>query len=166
MNVETQLKAEIAKYDPARDIKYVPRAVARVEEIIAFIDHSDVEIRRYVSAGAIYALMGNLPRETSERLLAKLAERLILRFNGHAEPVEPDVYVRERCANAFEMAASTAKTVTPHLETLKLSRDKDPHEWVRDRARDAIRYLGSLSDTKKIPNRPVERASTRREATI
>ncbi len=121
-------------------MRNIPSAVEKIDWILENLGNSEVEVRREAAAGAQYALLGNLPHDKAALLLEKLAEKLELRLNGHAIPVEPDEYVRERCANAFEMAASAGKGVSAYLPLLKLSRDRDPHEWVRDMARDAVRY--------------------------
>ncbi|MFH1784871.1 MAG: hypothetical protein ABH842_00435 [Candidatus Micrarchaeota archaeon] len=126
-------------YDKKTDLRYVPNAVPRVEEIISNIDHPDVEIRREYSTGAIYALMGGISSDATHRLLDKLAERLKLSSKGI--PTEQDVYVREHCANAFEMAGATGKDAFSHVSVLTQSRESDPHEWVRERARDALSYF-------------------------
>ena len=118
----------------------ISSSVAKIDWIIDNLDHPDAEIRRDAAAGAQYALLGPIPHEKADLLLEKMAKRLELKLNGHAIPADPDEYVRERCANAFEMAASTGKNVAPYLPVLKLSRERDPHEWVRDMARDAVRY--------------------------
>ncbi len=131
-------------------MRNVPSAVENIDWIIENMDHPDAEVRREAAAGAQYALLGPLPHDKAHALLEKLDARLELRVNGHAEPVEQDEYVRERSANAFEMAASTGKGVSAYLPTLKLSRDRDPHQWVRDMARDAVRYIeGGRMDLPK-----------------
>lgn len=122
----------------------IPSAVAKIDWIIENIVNPDVEVRRDAAAGAQYALLGHPPAEKAAELLARVAGRLELKLNGHAIPVEPDEYVRERCANAIEMAASSGRNVSAHIPALKLSRDRDPHEWVRDMARDAVRYCEGM----------------------
>lgn len=125
-------------------MRNIPEAVAKIDWIIENIDHPDAEVRRDAAAGAQYALLGHPAPEKAAELLGKVAGRLELKLNGHAIPVEPDEYVRERCANAVEMAASSGRNVSALIPLLKLSRDRDPHEWVRDMARDAIRYIEGM----------------------
>lgn len=146
MDVETQLRAEIKAYNPNTDIKNIPRAVARVDEILAYLDHPDVEIRRYVASGAIYAIMGNLPPDKREALLTKAAAALTPIVNGHTEPAEPDVYVRERCVEVFRLAASCGCDISAYTFFLTLARDSDPHEWVRDKARETLQYSTSSGE--------------------
>ncbi len=121
-------------------LRDIPSAVENIDWILENIGNPDAAVRREAAGGAQYALLGYPPIEKSAELLRRLAERLELRLNGHAVPVEPDEYVRERCANAFEMAASKGHNVSAYMPALQLSRDRDPHEWVREMARDAIRY--------------------------
>ncbi len=122
----------------------IPSAVEKIDWIIKNIVNPDVEIRRDAAAGAQYALLGYPAPEKAAELLGLVAGRLELKLNGHAIPVEPDEYVRERCANAIEMASSAGRNVSAYLPVLKLSRDRDPHEWVRDMARDAVRYCEGM----------------------
>ncbi len=121
-------------------LRDIPSAVENIDWIIGNMASPDAEARREAAAGAQYALLGPLPMEKAHSLLSLLAERLELRLNGHAIPVEPDEFVRESSANAFEMAASRGHDVSAYLPVLRLSRDRDPHEWVREMSRDAIRY--------------------------
>jgi hypothetical protein len=147
----------------------IPSAIANIDWIIENIDSPDVDTRRDAAAGAQYALLGPIPHEKADSLLPKLAARLELKLNGHAIPVEPDEYVRERCANAFELASSSGKRVGPYLDVLRLSRDRDPHQWVRDMARDALRYCeghGGLPHPEAFTTRPIPAVKAEQPARI
>lgn len=154
--IETQLKAEIAKYDPEMDLRYIPRAVARIDVILAFFDHPDAEIRQYVAAGAMYAILGKadplnpntglITPDQKEAILEKSAAALTILLNGHADPTEPDKYVRERCAEVLRIAASEKKTnMSKYVATLAVARDHDPCDWVREKAAEALKYHASAS---------------------
>lgn len=146
-DVETQLRAEMAVYDPTTDIRNIPRAVARTDVILALFDHPDVEIRRYVAAGAMYAIMGDLHPDKRKALLEKSAAALTILLNGHAEPTETDVYVRERCAEVLRLAASRGSNLSEYITVLTTARDYDPHAWIRDKAKEALQYLVSTGAT-------------------
>ncbi|MFN7991274.1 MAG: hypothetical protein U0R44_03915 [Candidatus Micrarchaeia archaeon] len=121
-------------------MRNIPSAVARIDWIIGNLDNPDASIRREAAAGAQYAVLGHLPSEKAALLLQKLATRLEAKVNGHVMLNEPCEYVRERCANAFELASSSGKAISAFLPVLRWSSEYDPHEWVRGMAADAIRY--------------------------
>ncbi len=133
------------------ELTNIPSASANVEWIIGNLDNSDVATRQKAAAGAQYALLGALPEGVAPRLLEKVADRLRAKVNGHVMLNEPCEYVRQRCANAIEMAASKGKDVSAYMTVLAWSKDNDPHEWVRDMAHDALTYISQRRDHLPLP---------------
>jgi hypothetical protein len=116
----------------------VQEIVQRIDSVIENLDNPDVEARRKAAAEAQYAFCGNLPSEKGKKLLEKVSEKLRLFINGHAVPAEPDEYVRERCADCFRLAAEGGKDIHPYIPLVRLAYERDPHEWVRERAQEAL----------------------------
>ncbi|HSB46423.1 MAG TPA: hypothetical protein VLD37_00290 [Candidatus Bilamarchaeum sp.] len=134
------------------DMDYsIPKAIGKIDWILTNLDNTDVAVRRNAAAWAQYAALGHLPSEKSGPLLEAMANKLMAKVNGHVMLNEPDEYVRERCANGFELASSAGKNITKYLPVLEWSRDYDPHEWVRSMARDALRYHHGLSRDLPLP---------------
>jgi hypothetical protein len=95
--------------------------------------------------------MGPIPDEKAFLLLEKMAGRLQATVNGHTLMNEPDEYVRERCANAFELAASSGKNISKYLPLLEWSRYNDPHPWVREMAIYALKYVSEMRNSAPLP---------------
>jgi hypothetical protein len=106
--------------------------------LIARVSGDDVEARRHATAQAHYVFCGHVGRETGERLLKALGERLKVIVNGHEAPVEPDEYVRERCVEAMRLAVYAGFDVGEYVPLIVRAHERDSHEWVRERAEDAL----------------------------
>src|SRR4030095_8363193 len=139
----------------------IPTAIQDIDNIIRNLDHPDPAVRCDAAKGAQYAVLGSLPLEKSNELLEAIGRRLTIKVNGHVLLTQPDEYVRERCANALECAASAGKDIRPYLDLLRWSKDNDPHHWVRDMARDAVRYHEGHSRELPMPARFTTRPPAR-----
>ena len=116
-------------------------AVRNIDEIILKLNDADVEVRREAAAMAQYAFCGTPSSEKGNLLMEAVAARLELRVNGHAEPLEPDEYVRERCADSLRLA-SDRFNIAKYVPLLERSSTRDPHEWVKDAAKEALGSIG------------------------
>lgn len=116
----------------------VTKAIQDIEKIIVDLGNPSVEVRREAAAWAQYAFCGNPGRERAALLIDAVGKKLELRVNGHAEPLEPDEYVRERCADSLRLAKEGHYDISPFVPSLRLTAEKDPVDWVRDRAKDAL----------------------------
>ncbi|MEW6722031.1 MAG: hypothetical protein AB1324_02120 [Candidatus Micrarchaeota archaeon] len=140
-------------------MKYsIAEAISRYDKTMLQLDSESAEVRREAAAWAQYALCGRLSPAKAGVLADKLAEKLRLIVNGHAEPVEKCEYVRESCAYGIELAAQFTD-VSRHRATLEMSRDRDPHEWVREAASEALSTAGIVSSSPPLP--PPVRFTTR-----
>ncbi len=109
-----------------------------VDSVIDRISSEDVDTRRHATAQAQYAFCGHVSREKGERLLKALGERLKVVVTGHEAPFEPDEYVRERCIEAMRLAVFSGFDVGEYVPLIVRAHERDSHEWVRERAEDAL----------------------------
>jgi HEAT repeat protein len=116
-------------------------AVRSIDEIILKLSDADVDVRREAAAMAQYAFCGNPSAEKGNLLLEAVAARLELNVNGHVEPLEPDEYVRERCADSLRLA-SDRFNIAKYVTVLDRSSTIDPHVWVKDAAKEALGSIG------------------------
>ena len=106
------------------------------DELIKNLSNADVDTRRKASADAQNLFCGSICENDSKRLLWALAIKLHVEADGTAS--EPDQYVRERCAGCFRLAAESCIDISTYVPVLSHSRDKDPHQWVKEAAEGAL----------------------------
>jgi len=106
------------------------------DELIKNLSNADVDVRRKASADAQSLFCGSIHENDSKRLLWALAIKLHVEADGTAS--EPDHYVRERCAGCFRLAAESCIDISTYVPVLSHSKDKDPHEWVKEASEEAL----------------------------
>ena len=116
----------------------IAKAIQDIENTITDLESPSVEKRREAGAWAQYAFCGRPGTERGMKLIEAVGKKLELRVNGHAEPVEPDEYVRERCADTLRLAAEAGFSISRFVPALRLMAERDPVDWVRERAADAL----------------------------
>ena len=141
----------------------ISKAIQDIEKIMVNLESPDADVRRNAAAWAQYVFCGNPGNERGGRLLELVGSKIELKVNGHAEPVEPDEYVRERCADCLRLARLGGFDISKFVPALKLASERDPVDWVRERALDALPSNVRKEELKEHPDElPLPKAWTTR----
>ena len=116
----------------------VTKAILDIDITLQNLENPSADVRREAGAWAQYAFCGRPGSEKAAKLIEAVGKKLEIRVNGHAEPVEPDEYVRERCADTLRLAREAGYDISRFVPALHLAAERDPVDWVRERAADAL----------------------------
>jgi hypothetical protein len=119
----------------------ITKAILDIDITLQNLESPSADVRREAGAWAQYAFCGRPGSEKAAKLIEAVGKKLEMRVNGHAEPLEPDEYVRERCADTLRLAAEAGFNVSRFVPSLRLTAERDPVDWVRERAQDALSVI-------------------------
>ncbi|MGV8084928.1 MAG: hypothetical protein ACP5N9_01615 [Candidatus Bilamarchaeum sp.] len=116
----------------------MPNSNPEVNTVIGDLSADCPIKRRHAAQAAQYLVLKPLPPQPAARLLDVLAVKLHI---SDGKPAEDCEFVRERVANAFELAHDAGHDVFGYVNHLRVAAANDPHKWVREAASSALKFI-------------------------